>query len=43
MMFRNTENTKTCHGNVSQVLFIARTTRSTWQKLALFFSLTNTC
>jgi len=26
MMLHNTEKTETCHGNVSQVLFVARTT-----------------
>jgi len=26
MMFHNTEKTKTCHGSVPQVLFVARTT-----------------
>jgi len=26
MMFYNTEKTETCHGNVPQVLFVARTT-----------------
>jgi len=26
MMLHNTEETETCHGNVPQVLFVARTT-----------------
>jgi len=26
MMFHNTEKTETCHGNVPQVLFVAKTT-----------------
>jgi len=26
MMFHNTEKTETCHGNVPQVLFVARIT-----------------
>jgi len=26
MMFHNTEKTEACHGNVPQVLFVARTT-----------------
>jgi len=26
MVFHNTEKTETCHGNVPQVLFVARTT-----------------
>jgi len=44
MMFPNTEKTETCHGNVPQILFVARPQRRrSWQKLALLFSFTNLC
>jgi len=30
MMFHNIEKTETCHGNVPQVLFVARITMAKW-------------
>jgi len=41
MMVHNTKKTETCHGNVAQVLFVARTTKAkqlTEARFVFFFT-----